>query len=142
MGLDWMLEMKATVDFNEQLLKFTDGTTEPILLQVMVLQNRMIVDLLEDVEVPGRHEVVRRALFKNPCVSQCILEPNFDLMDKVVMVARALVKPIQQTVPVQIINPGQLPIKLHKGQTAGQLQGIDLEREDPVSPVEICPNMP
>ena len=82
LGLDWMLGMKATVDFNEELLNFTDGTTEPILLQVMGLQNRMIVVLQEDVEVPGRHEVVRRALLKNPCVSECILEPNFDLMDK------------------------------------------------------------
>ncbi len=124
--------MKATVDFNEQLLKFTDGTTEPILLQVMGLQNRMIVVLQEDVEVPGRYEVVRRALLKNPCVSECILEPNFDLMDKGVMVARALVKPSQQTIPVQVINPGELPIKLHKGQTVGRLQEIELEREDPV----------
>ena len=63
LGLDWMLEMKVTVDFNEQLSKLTDGTTEPMLLQVMGLQNRMVVVLQEDVEVPGRHEVVRRALF-------------------------------------------------------------------------------
>ena len=63
LGLDWMLEMKVTVDFNEQLSKLTDGTTEPMLLQVMGLQNRMVVVLQEDVEVPGRHEVIRRALF-------------------------------------------------------------------------------
>ena len=71
-------------------------------------------------------------MLKSPCVSECILEPKFDLMSKGVMVARALVKPLQQTVPVQIINPGHLPTKLHEGQTVGQLQGIEIEREDPV----------
>ena len=132
LGLDWILSNKGIIDLNEQMLKFPDGTTEPILLQNLGLSSKMIVVLQEDVEVPGRHEVVRRAMLKNPCVSECILEPNFDLMNKGVMVARALVKPLQQTVPVHIINPGHLPIKLHKGQTVGQLQGIEMEREDPV----------
>ena len=130
--MDWILETKGSIDFNEQMLKFPDGTAEPMLLQDIGLKSRMIVVLQEDIEVPGRHEVVRRALLKNPCVSECILEPNFDLMNKGVMVARALVKPIQQTVPVQIINPGNLPVKLHKGQSVGQLQGMEMEKENPV----------
>ena len=132
LGLDWILNNKEIIDLNEQMLKFPDGTTEPILLQNMGLSSRMIAVLQEDVEVPGRHEVVRRAMLKNPCVSGCTLEPNFDLMNKGIMVARALVKPLQQTVPVQIINPGQLSIRLHKGHTVGQLQGMEIEREDPV----------
>ena len=95
LGLDWILSNKGIIDLNEQMLKFPDGTTGPILLQNLGLSSKMIVVLQEDVEVPGRHEVVRRAMLKNPCVSECILEPNFDLMNKGVMVARALVKPLQ-----------------------------------------------
>ena len=123
LGLDGILDIKGAIDLNEQMVKFPDGTTEPILLHNVGLSSRMIV-----VEVPDRHEVVRRPLLKNPCVSESILEPNIDLMNKGVMVGRALVKPLQQTVPVQILNPGHPPIKLHKGQTVGQLQGWTMKR--------------
>ena len=60
-----------------------------------------------------------------------ILEPNFDLAEKGVLVASVLLKPKEQTVPIQI-NPGVDAVKLYKGTSVGCLQQVDIEMNEPV----------
>ena len=50
---------------------------------------------------------------------------------KGVLVARIVVQPKDQRVPIQIINLGTSPIKLYKGMSLGQLQEVDIESKDP-----------
>ena len=40
--------------------------------------------------------------------------------------------PINQSLPVQIIKPGALPVKLYKGMKVGDLQIMDVDCEDPI----------
>ena len=83
-----------------------------------------------DIVVPGKHEVVHRAIITNPTSNKSILVPNNELSTKGVLVARVIVRPYQQSVPIQIINPGKEAVKLYRGTNIGSLKNVELD--DPV----------
>ena len=93
----------------------------------------LAVVLDEDIEVPAKHEIVQTARIRNPTISESILEPNMKLSGKGVLVARVVVQPKEQRVPIQIINPGTEPVKLYKEMKVGHLQQVDdVEMSDPI----------
>ena len=87
----------------------------------------MGVILDEDLVAPLKHEVFKTALVRSPTLNESILEPRMSLSGKGVLVAKVVVQPKNQRVPVQIINPDTTPIKLYKGMSVGQLQEVDDE---------------
>ncbi len=97
----------------------------------MAITDPLAVVLDEDLVIPARHEVFKTARVRNPTLNESILEPNMNLSGKGVLVARVIVQPREQKVPIQIINPGTSPIKLYKGMTVGHLQQVDEELGDP-----------
>ena len=131
LGLDWLITNKVNVDMAGMVLKFPDGTTKPLCLFDSTIADPLAVVLDEDLVIPARHEVFKTAQVRNPTLNESILEPNMNLSGKGVLVARVIVQPREQKVPIQIINPGTSPIKLYKGMTVGQLQQVDEELGDP-----------
>ena len=131
LGLDWLVTNKVSVDMADMVLKFPDGATKPLCLFDSTLSDPLAVVLEEDLVVPAKHEVVQTSRIRNPTLNESVLEPNVNLSEKGVLVARVIVQPQGQKVPIQIINPGTTPIKLYKGMTVGQLQQIDDELRDP-----------
>ncbi|CAB4011611.1 Retrovirus-related Pol poly from transposon [Paramuricea clavata] len=131
LGLDWLVTNKVNVDMAEMVLKFPDGTTKPLCLFDSTIAGPLGIVLDEDLVVPAKHEVFKTARVRNPTLNESILEPNMNLSGKGVLVARVIVQPKEQRVPIQIINPGTSPIKLYKGMTVGQLQQVDDELRDP-----------
>eukprot|EP00794_Sanderia_malayensis_P014622 gene14622-16137_t len=132
LGLDWLVNNKVIIDTANMVMKFPDATCQPLLMFDASLKDPTVVVLSDDIEIPGRHEIVQAARIRNPIISESILEPNFDLAEKGVFVASVLVKPKEQTVPIQIINPGVDTVKLYKGTNIGCLQQFDVEMNDPV----------
>ncbi len=122
LGLDWLITNKVNVDMAGMVLKFPDGATKPLCLFDSTIADPLAVVLDEDLVIPARHEVFKTARVRNPTLNESILEPNMNLSGKGVLVARVIVQPREQKVPIQIINPGTSPIKLYKGMTVGQLQ--------------------
>ncbi len=131
LGLDWLITNKVNVDMAGMVLKFPDGTNKPLCLFDSTIADPLAVVLDEDLVIPARHEVFKTARVRNPTLNESILEPNMNLSGKGVLVARVIVQPREQKVPIQIINPGTSPIKLYKGMTVGQLQQVDEELGDP-----------
>ncbi|CAB3986622.1 Transposon Ty3-G Gag-Pol poly [Paramuricea clavata] len=131
LGLDCLVTNKVNVDMAEMVLKFPDGTTKPLCLFDSTIADTLGVVLDEDLVVPAKHEVFKTARVRNPTLNESILEPNMNLSGKGVLVARVIVQPKEQRVPIQIINPGTSPIKLCKGMTVGQLQQVGDELRDP-----------
>ncbi|CAB3992853.1 Hypothetical predicted protein [Paramuricea clavata] len=122
LGLDWLVTNKVNVDMTEMVSKFPDGTTKPLCLFDSTIADPLGVVLDEDLVVP---------VWTSHFNYESILEPNMNLSGKGVLVARVIVQPKEQRVPIQIINPGTSPIKLYKGMTVGQLQQVDDELRDP-----------
>lgn len=120
LGLDWLVANKVNVNMAEMVLKFPDGTTKPLCLFDSAIVDPLGVVLDEDVVVPAKHEVFKTARVRNSALNESILEPNMNLSGKGVLVARVVVQPKKQRVPIQIINPGVSPIKLYKGMTIGR----------------------
>ena len=58
------------------------------------------VTLIEDIVIPGKHEIIQHAKLSNPILDDSLLEPSSDLMLKGIMVARAFVRPQKQMVPI------------------------------------------
>ena len=110
LGLDWLV----TVDMADMVLKFPDGLTKPLCLFDSTLSDPLAVVLEEDLVVPAKHEVVQTGRIRNPTLNESVLGPNANLSEKGVLVARVIVQPKGQKVPIQIINPGTTPIKLYK----------------------------
>ena len=133
LGLDWLVANKVNIDMAEMVLKFPDGTTKPLCLFDSTLTDPLGVVLDEDLVVPAKHEVFKTAGVQNPTLNESILEPNINLSGKGVLVARVVVQPKDQRVPIQIINPGTSPIKLYKGMSLGQLQEVDESRDPTLS---------
>ena len=88
------------------------------------------VTLCEDIEIPAKHEIIQTACIKGPFIDESILEPNSKLVEKGILIARVLVRPKQQIIPIQIINPGVDKVKLYKGTNLGSLEHVDIR--DPV----------
>ena len=126
-GLNWMLENKVNLQVGERKLLFEDGSSCDLFLRDASLMYPGVVFLSEDLDVPAGHEVVCPAKVKNPFVEECILEPNGYLSDKRVVVARVVVCPVRQMVPIQILNPTKENIKLKKGTVVGYVEGVDID---------------
>ena len=132
LGLDWLMNHQVIIDTSKMLLKFPDSHCQPLTVHDSSLKNPAVVELSDDVEIPGRHEIIQTARIRNPMINESVLEPNFDLAEKGVLVASVLVRPKEQKVPIQIVNPGADTVKLYKGTNVGYLQQIDVELNDPV----------
>ena len=107
-----------------------DGSKAPLLLNDSSIPDPAAVILCDDTEIPGRHEVIRRAKVKGVFLAESIVEPNVSLAEKGILVAQAFVSPNHQTVPVQIINPCEDTIKLYGGTNIGHLEHVAMD--DPV----------
>ena len=110
-----------------------DVTVEPgqLFSQEFYVANEMLSEII--LEVPAQHEVFQTARVKNPTISESILEPNMTLSSKGVLVARVVVRPKEQRVPIQIINPGKETVMLYRGMKVGNLQQVDdVDMSDPV----------
>ena len=115
------------------VLTFPDLSTKPLSVFDSCVSDPLAVVLDEDIEVPAKHEVLQTARVRNPTISESVLEPNMNLSGKGVLVARVVVQPKEQRVPIQIINPGTEPVKLYKGMKVGSLQHVDdIDMSDPI----------
>ncbi len=140
LGLDWLMNNKVTVDLSRMVLKFPDLSTKPLSVFDSCVSDPLAVVLHEDIEVPAKHEVLQTARVRNPTISESVLEPNMNLSGKGVLVARVVVQPKEQRVPIQIINPGTEPVKLYKGMKVGSLQHVDdIDMSDPIFAPEDSP---
>ena len=133
LGLDWLMSNKVNVGLSGMVLTFPDLSTKPLSVFDSTVSEPLAVVLDEDIEVPAKHEIVQTARIRNPTISESILEPNMKLSGKGVLVARVVVQPKEQRVPIQIINPGTEPVKLYKEMKVGHLQQVDdVEMSDPI----------
>ena len=132
LGLDWLMNHQVVIDTSKMLLKFPDSHCQPLTVHDSSLKNPAVVELSDDIEIPGRHEIIQTAHVRNPMINESVLEPNFNLAEKGVFVASVLVRPKEQKVPIQIVNPGADTVKLYKGTNVGCLHQIDVELNDPV----------
>ena len=130
LGLDWLTNCHCVIDTPKLLIEFPDGSKAPLLLNDSSIPDPAAVILCDDTEIPGRHEVIRRAKVKGVFLAESIVEPNVSLAEKGILVARTFVSPNRQTVPVQIINPGEDTIKLYGGTNIGHLEHVAMD--DPV----------
>ena len=125
LGLDWLMSLHCIIDTSELVIRFPDGSVAPLLIHDSSIADPMSVVLCNDIEIPGNHEVIQRAKVKTPCINDSILEPNISIAQRGVLVARVLVSPVQQTIPIQIINPGVETVKLYRGTTIGNLEHLE-----------------
>ncbi len=122
------------------VLTFPDVSTKRLSVFDSCVSDPLAVVLDEDIEVPAKHEVLQTARVRNPTISESVLEPNMDLSGRGVLVARVVVQPKGQRVPIQIINPGTEPVKSYKGIKVGSLQHVDdVEMSDPIFAPEDSP---
>ncbi len=126
LGLDFLLNSKAIIDTVHLQIKFPEDDF-PLYIHDSSVVNPSIVTLIEDVVIPAEHEVVQRALIKNPSLEESILEPNIELAAKGILVARVIVRPNHQSVPIQIINPGKESVKLYQGTNLGSLEHVEID---------------
>ena len=132
LGLDWLMNHQVVFDRSKMLLTFPESRCQPLTVRDSSLKNHAVVELSDDIEIPGRHEIIQRAHVRHPIINDSVLEPNFNLAEKGVFVASVLVQPKEQKVPIQIVNPGAGTLNLYKETDVGCLHQIDVELNDPV----------
>lgn len=113
------------------MLKFPDSNCKPLRLFDASIKDPTVVVLSEDIEIPARLEIIQSAHIRNPIITESMLEPNFDLAEKGVLVARVVARTKDQAVPIQLNNPGVDTVNLFKGMKVGCLQQVDVEVNDP-----------
>eukprot|EP00794_Sanderia_malayensis_P006369 gene6369-7101_t len=72
LGLNWMDDNKVDLLVGKKELHFQDGTVCPLFIHDSSLLYPGIVTLSEDVEIPGRHEIVSSATLKMPAVADSV----------------------------------------------------------------------
>ena len=100
LGLDWLMNHQVVIDTSKMLLKFPDSHCQPLTVHDSSLKNPAVVELSDDIEIPGRHEIIQTAHVRNPMINESVLEPNFNLAENCVFVASVLVRPKEQKVPI------------------------------------------
>ena len=129
-GLNWMLETKIDLQIGGRKLLFQDGKFCDLFLYDSSLMYPGVVSLGENLEIPAGHDVICPANIGNPFVNECILETNGYLSEKDVVVARVVVCPVHQIVPVQLLHPTKESVQLMKGTVVGFIEGIDIDLPD------------
>ena len=61
MGLDWLVNNQVVIDTANMLMKFPDSKCQPLLVFDAALKDPTVVVLSDDIEIPGRHEIVQTA---------------------------------------------------------------------------------
>ena len=77
--LDWLTNCHCVIDTSKLLIEFLDGSKAPLLLNDSSIPDPTAVILCDDIEIPGRHEVIRRAKVKGVFLAESIVEPNVSL---------------------------------------------------------------
>ena len=90
------------------------------------LQNRRTtLTTTHDAEIPSMHERVLHIEHKGMLPpGDTILEPAVE-DSRSFLVARSLIDPRNQTVPVRIVNISDQPLKIKKGYLLGDLQPVE-----------------
>ena len=120
-----MLNSEAVTDTRQKQIRFLEQDL-PLYVCDSSSVNHIGVNLSEDIVVPGKHEVVHRAIIINPTLNKSILEPNNELSTKGVLLARVIVCPYKQSVPIQIINTGKEAVELYRGMDLSSLENVEL----------------
>eukprot|EP00794_Sanderia_malayensis_P002500 gene2500-2883_t len=58
LGLDWLVNNKVIIDTANMVMKFPDATCQPLLMFDASLKDPTVVVLSDDIEIPGRHEII------------------------------------------------------------------------------------
>ena len=140
LGLDWVMSRHCVINTPKLLISFPDDSAPPLLIHDSTTVDPIFAALCDDIEIPGNHEVIQTAKVKTPFSNDSILEPNISLAERAALVARVLVSPVQQTAPIQIINPGTETITLYRGTNIGGLEHVSFD--EPALIDEKCNEIP
>ena len=121
LGLDFLEAQGCTINTRHRTVTFEDAgeILELNCAKTTQKNNSSPVSLIETIRIPAWSELEVMAQVENKNLHQeMMLEPTN--MDRIpVRVARGLVLPTTEGVPVRLLNTGTEPVTVHKGTTLG-----------------------
>ena len=140
LGLDFLKSHHCTIDMGSRSVMFTDGNRLPLSSNPTgASTSPLTVSLVDTLHISAASELEVMAHVTGTIPPQpCLLEqaPQKRLP---VMVARALVTPTAQEVPIRVLNPSPETVTLYKGSSIATVEPIDSLS---VSPVSLTPPPP
>ncbi len=130
LGTDFLREKRAVIDMANKVFILPEGNSVA-LSDSAQFNLRVCLVAKDSVTVPPRSEVQIRGSLKGkagPKDGHCLVEPGPRLVERYGMLCAASISPIAAGVlPIQIVNPSQNPIRLHRGTILGSVTTIDLD---------------
>ena len=127
LGNDFLSSHQCVIDVANHSLSIMGKSVDCILESR--LDSLFRLRLSEDIKIPGNSEMVIPgyiAKVESRYVPDCLLiEPSKECVNKGLVVAKALVNPNQNIIPVRVINPSEDSCELFKGTTLGKCSLID-----------------
>ena len=77
-------------------LKFHDSHCQPFTVHDSSLDNPSVIELIDDIEILGRDEIIQTTHVRSSTITESVLEPNYNLAKNCVFVASVLVRPKEQ----------------------------------------------
>ena len=135
LGIDFLGKQDCTIDLQGRSIKIGK--------EVVSLKGKnespkvFLISLAETVVVPGRHEMILLAKFKGAVCGDTVLgvvEPSPGFAERHdLLLARVLVQPKDDMVPVRVINPSPLPVTLYQNTSVGTFSQLEDGALEPAS---------
>ena len=149
LGMDFLLPTRGNLDFqslelrlNGERVRCTSSAGEPFVGRVVVTETTEIASGHEAL-VPGSivntGEIPLRSAIIEP------VEGGGELAQRGLVLARSLVKPQGEVLPLRILNPSDDARVVRKGTTVGTVEAVEVESVVPLSQVgagEVNDNLP
>ena len=122
LGLDFLQEQNAKINFSTNMLELQNGLTE---VELCHDQNKSsLVTVVGNISIPPRHEVIIPVTIRhktNQNNAMGLVEPVSSLLTRnALMGAKCLVKPTNKRASYRILNPTNVEVNLKNGQRIGR----------------------
>ena len=134
LGLKWLVENELSLDLKGKHLIYPDGSRIPLSFEYSKDTDCLPVFLDQDIVIPAHHEMLVTGKVQGKLYTDSLMEPNTNCMEKGILIARVMVRGAVDNVPLQLINPGEEGVMLHKGTKVGTLEHVlMLKAECPIN---------
>ena len=126
LGRDFLRDNHCVIDVGRNLIKFdTAGLTLKLLCSPGDSQIAHVSVMVDSVlQVPGCSEMEIMAKVPSAAIGGTSIVESSPANSKAVMIARTLVTPTDQCVPVRLLNPQPEKITVNKGTTIARMEAV------------------
>ncbi|KAL9881805.1 uncharacterized protein ACN427_009937 isoform 1-T5 [Glossina fuscipes fuscipes] len=138
LGMDFMAKQSFVLDMKRQVLQYTNVTLP---LTVGYDRQAVVLQIQRQQKIPPNSEaIVWAAATEELRINKIwVVEPSKQCTKDNIIIGKAVVSPVNNLIPVRVLNPTSVTAKIHKGDIIAQCQKAEYVVNHQTEILKICP---